>query len=115
MGVTLYGLKACDTCRKAIKALEAAGDAVTFHDVRADGVSKGQLSGWAKSVGWETLLNTRSTTWRSLDDAEKTRVDEGKALALMLEHPALIKRPVIVVGKETYVGWTKDTQAALGL
>lgn len=115
MGVTLYGLKACDTCRKAIKALEAAGESVTFHDVRADGVGAAQLSDWAKSVGWETLLNTRSTTWRSLHEAAKTGVDEGKALELMLEHPALIKRPVIVVGKKTYVGWTKETQAALGL
>ncbi len=115
MDITLYGLRACDTCRKAIKALEAAGRPVTFHDVRDEGVSPSQLKAWAHSVGWQTLLITRSTTWRGLDDAEKASVDESKAIALMGEYPALIKRPVIVTGKETYVGWKTDTQAALGL
>ena len=109
----LHGLKNCDTCRKAIKALETAGHNVTFHDVRTDGVSKKQVMDWAKAVGWETLLNTRSTTWRGLPDAEKQDLDQSQAICLMADHPTLIKRPVIEAGKKTYVGWSKDTQAAL--
>ncbi len=108
--LVLYGLKTCDTCRKAQKALEAAGRAPTFHDVRADGVSKAQLQEWAKAVGWETLLNTRSTTWRGLDEAAKADIDDAKAIALMLEHPTLIKRPVIESADGVSVGWSKAMQ-----
>lgn len=110
----LYGLKTCDTCRKARKALDAAGRDVDFHDVREDGVSKTQISKWAKAAGWETMLNKSSTTWRSLSDAQKAGVNEKKALALMAEHPTLIKRPIIENGPtQVFVGWSKETQAAL--
>ena len=109
----LHGLKNCDTCRKALKALESAGQSVTFHDVRADGVSKAQISKWAKAVGWETLLNTRSTTWRELNDAAKTNVNEKTAIALMIDHPTLIKRPVIEAKNGVFVGWNKQTQTEL--
>ena len=109
-----YGLKTCDTCRKAKKALEAAGVDYSYSDVRADGVTKAQLTKWAKAVGWEKLLNKSSTTWRGLDDAEKSDVTEAKAIALMAEHPTLIKRPIIDNGAtQVYVGWTKETQAAV--
>lgn len=113
MPLTLHGLKNCDTCRKAVKALEAAGRNVKFHDVRADGVTKTQIETWAKAVGWEALLNTRSTTWRGLADKDKAGVDRKKAVALMAAHPTLIKRPVIEAGGAIYVGWTKDVQDAL--
>jgi arsenate reductase len=77
-------------------------------------VTKKQVTGWAKKVGWEKMLNKASTTWRALPDAEKAGVAEAKAIALMTEHPTLIKRPVIERGDtEVYVGWSKDTQAAL--
>ena len=110
----LYGLKNCDTCRKALKAINAAGVKTTFHDVRADGVKETQIKKWADAVGWETLLNTRSTTWRGLDDADKADVDEKKAIALMATHPTLIKRPIIENGlTQVYVGWTKATQDAV--
>jgi len=109
----LHGLKNCDTCRKAIKVLEAAGHEVSFHDVRVDGVTKKQITEWAKAVGWETLLNTRSTTWRSLSEKDKAGVDEKSAIALMVDHPTLIKRPVIQSGSEIVVGWSKETQASL--
>ena len=109
----LHGLKNCDTCRKAIKALEAAGHEVAFNDVRADGVSKKKVMDWAKAVGWETLLNTRSTTWRGLPASEKEDVDQSQAICLMTDHPTLIKRPVIEHQGETYVGWSKAAQAAL--
>ncbi|CAK9039510.1 Protein YffB [Durusdinium trenchii] len=110
----LFGLKNCDTCHKALKALRAAGHEPDFHDVRVDGVEKAYLTKWAKATGWEQLLNTRSTTWRGLSDKDKANVDEKKAIALMEEHPALIKRPVIECPKHGIsVGWTKDVQNAL--
>jgi len=109
----LYGLKNCDTCRKALKALQNAGREPDFHDVRVDGVTKAYLTKWAKAAGWEALLNKKSTTWRELSDADKKDCDEKKAIALMEKHPALIKRPVIECDGEVTVGWTKETQAAL--
>ncbi len=115
MSLKLYGLKNCDTCRKALKALGAAGVEHEFVDVRADGVSATQVSGWAGAVGWQKLLNTKSTTWRGLSDSEKSDVDEAKAVALMAEHTTLIKRPVIEAGGNVTVGWTADVQAGLGL
>ena len=107
----LYGLKNCDACKKARKALEASGENVEFHDVRDDGVTKTQIAKWAKAAGWEKLLNKSSTTWRGLDDAEKAGVTEKKALALMAEHPTLMKRPIIERGPtQVFVGWSKDVQ-----
>ncbi|WP_428407885.1 arsenate reductase [Hyphococcus sp.] len=107
----LYGLKNCDTCKKAMKALDAAGESVEFHDVRADGVTKAQIAKWAKAAGWEKLLNKASTTWRGLDDSQKENVTEKKALALMAEYPTLIKRPIIENGPtQVFVGWSKDVQ-----
>jgi len=111
MTLTVYHLKACDTCRKAIKALEASGKILTLIDVRADGVSAQKLSELEKVVGYEKLLNTRSTTWRGLDDADKADLTSAKALELMAEHPTLIKRPVIDDGDAVTVGWTKEVQA----
>lgn len=106
----LYGLKTCDTCRKAIKALEEAGAEFKVVEVRADGVTRKQIETWAKAVGWEKLLNKASTTWRGLSDADKDNVDEQKAVVLMAAHPTLIKRPVIEARGKVYVGWTEDTQ-----
>ena len=115
MSLKLYGLKNCDTCRKALKALSAAGVEHEFVDVRADGVSAAQVAAWAGAVGWQKLLNTKSTTWRGLSDDEKSDVDETKAARLMTEHTALIKRPVIEADDKVTVGWTADVQAGLGL
>jgi len=107
----IYHLKTCDTCRKAIKALSAAGHDLALIDVRADGVPAQDLAQIEAAVGYEKLLNTRSTTWRGLGDSEKQNIDARKALALMAQHPTLIKRPVIVKDGQITVGWTKDTQA----
>lgn len=101
----LYGLKNCDTCRKALKALEN----VEFVDVRADGVSSDMLSRAYDEFG-DALLNTRSTTWRGLDADERQK----PALELLATHPTLMKRPLIEAGGNLYLGWTKDVQAALG-
>ncbi|MAW80008.1 MAG: hypothetical protein CMI63_07200 [Parvularcula sp.] len=109
--MNLYGLKNCDTCRKAKKALDGAHVRYAFHDVREEPPTKMQIGRWAKAAGWEKLLNKSSTTWRGLSDAEKDGVTEKKALALMAEHPTLIKRPVIENGPtQVFVGWSKEVQ-----
>jgi len=117
MKLTVYHLKTCDTCRKAIKAMHAAGHELTLIDVRAEGVPAAELGRITNAVGWEILLNTRSTTWRGLSDTDKADMTETKAIALMSEHPTLIKRPLIArnmaEGALTTVGWTKDVQAQL--
>jgi len=110
-----YGLKSCDTCRKAQKELRAAGLDFDVIDVRADGVSADKLREWASVVDWQKLLNTRSTTWRNLDACDKENIDEAKAVTLMAAHPTLIKRPVIEVGKKITIGWNKETKAAYDL
>lgn len=113
MTLRLYGLKNCDTCRKAVKALEASGASVDFIDIREGDVSADDIARWETSAGWETLLNTRSTTWRGLSDADKSGLDASKALSLMTEHRALVKRPVIETDGEIYVSWSKAVQATL--
>lgn len=102
----LYGLKNCDTCRKALKAVPA----LELVDVRADGMPKDVLERAFQQFD-AALLNTRSTTWRGLSDTDR----EGAPLDLIAAHPALMKRPLIDAGDALYLGWTKDTQAALGL
>ena len=111
--LTVYGLKNCDTCRKTTKWLDAEGIAHEFKDVRKDGISKDDVSTWAKAVGWETLLNRRGTTWRGLDEAPKDGVDETSAIDLMTEHPALIKRPVFEKAGKIIVGFKAAEQASL--
>lgn len=105
----MYGLKNCDTCRKAMKWLKSEGIAYEFKDVRKGGVDAADIAGWAKDVGIESLLNRRGTTWRSLSDADKAKGEGDGAVALMAEHPALIKRPVFVKGGQTRVGF-KDAE-----
>ena len=110
MKLTVYHLKTCDTCRKAINALTAQGFDLTLVDVRADGVAPDTLAQLMGIVGKDALLNTRSTTWRGLPEDEKSGIDNDKALALMKAHPTLIKRPVIDTGDGVFVGWTKTVQ-----
>ncbi len=100
----LYGLKSCDTCRKARKAL----DQVDFIDVREDGVAKGILDAAHERFG-EKLLNTRSTTWRNLPESERS----GTPVELILAHPTLMKRPLIIDGDRMWLGWDKAVQAEL--
>lgn len=110
MKLTVYHLKTCDTCRKAIKALKETGHEVTLVDVRADGIAPDVLAQLMGIVGQDALLNTRSTTWRGLADTDKVDMDTEKALALMGAHPTLIKRPVIDTGDGVFVGWTQAVQ-----
>ncbi len=113
--IVVHGLKNCDTCKKAVGALSAAKQAHRFHDVRADGLTEAMLDRWMKGVGWESLLNRRGTTWRGLPAADTEGVDEAKARALMLSHPALIKRPVFEKDGSIVVGFGPKEKAALGL
>lgn len=112
MTITLYGLKNCDTCKKAIKALEGAGKSVSFVDIRADADLLAKLPGWLDAVGAEALTNTRSTTWRGLDEAHRARA-KSDPLGLLSENPTLIKRPVIEAEGAVHVGWTRPVQEAL--
>lgn len=100
--VTIYGLKNCDTCRKALKALPGA----VLVDIRAEGMPEGLLERAYQTFG-DKLLNTRSTTWRGLDEAQRTEAP----LALIAQHPALMKRPLIAVDKSIFLGWAKDVEA----
>lgn len=108
--ITVYGIKTCSTCRKAMKWLEAEGIAARFHDFRADGLDAKKLDAWIAALGWETLLNTRGTTWRKLPAAETAVVDGVRARELMLAHPALIKRPVFDLGDGIVIGFKPADQ-----
>ncbi|MEM7741756.1 MAG: ArsC/Spx/MgsR family protein [Pseudomonadota bacterium] len=109
MKLTVTGLKNCDTCKKAIKSLNAAGFSPVFVDIRGEADLSVLVPLWLDAVGEEQLINKRSTTWRHLPEVERSK-DPSTLLQL---HPTLIKRPVIETAETVYVGWTKDTQAAL--
>ena len=114
MALTFWGLKTCDTCKKAQKALAAAGVAFEAKDVRADGVPADELRRWIGAVGADALANRRSTTWRNLSDEEKAAAEAPDALLdLLAANPTIIKRPVVLRDEEVFVGWSKDVQAAL--
>ena len=103
--ITIYGLATCDTTRAARKWLEGKGVGYSFRDVREDGLTKAVVEGWVKQLGWEKVLNKASTTWRELPEKEKAGVDEKKAIALLLAHPTLVKRPVLDRGGKLSLGF----------
>lgn len=116
MSLTVYGLKTCETCRKALAGLDGGGHKPAFVDIRAEPSVAGLIPGWISAVGAAKIVNRASMTWRKLPDADRARADDPAKLAGLLdEHRTLIKRPVIVTGGSVHVGWTKDVQAALGL
>ena len=100
MAITIYGIPNCDTMKKARAWLDKHGVAYEFHDYKKAGVDKKRLEGWCDKVGWETLLNRAGTTFRKLPDKDKQVSDAGKAVALMLAQPSLIKRPVLDLGRD---------------
>lgn len=113
--VTIYGIKNCETMKKARAWLEAHGVAYDFHDYKTQGVDPKRLAGWAKRAGWETLLNRAGTTFRKLPDADREGLTETKALALMLAQPSMIKRPVLEAGGRLLVGFRPEAYGeALG-
>jgi len=110
--VTIYGIKNCDTMKKARAWLDTHGVAYSFHDYKAEGIDKEHLARWCKAAGWETVLNRAGTTFRKLPDADKEGLTEKKALALMLDQPSMIKRPVLEMGAKILVGFKPETYAA---
>ena len=105
---TLYGIKNCDTVKKARKWLDENTIAYQFHDFRSDGLDRKLLSKLEASLGWENMLNRRSTSWRQLDDKQKDDLSLAKAIILMLETPTLIKRPVLDTGEQILIGFKLD-------
>lgn len=101
----LFGIKNCDSVKKARKWLDAREIDYTFHDLKQAAPDKVQLQRWCQAVGWETLLNRRGLTWRQLDEAQKQDLDTPMAIELMQHHPMLIKRPVIQHGDQLLVGF----------
>jgi arsenate reductase len=113
--VTIYGIKNCDTMKKARAWLDGRAVAYAFHDYKTQGIERARLEAWARDVGWETLLNRAGTTFRKLSDKDKDGLNEKKALALMLAQPSMIKRPVLDSGGKLLVGFTPETYGkALG-
>ena len=106
--ITIYGIKNCDTMKKARSWLESHGVDYSFHDYKVSGIDKAQLESWVKQVGWEVLLNRSGTTFRKLEDKAKTGLDERKAIALMLAQPSMIKRPVLERSSKLLVGFKPD-------
>lgn len=112
MSVTLYGIPNCDTVKKARRWLDEAGIAHRFHDFRKDGLDGDLVQSWIDELGWEKLLNKAGTTFRKLPDADKADLDAAKAKALMLDQPAMIKRPVLDAKGVRSVGFSADAFAA---
>jgi arsenate reductase len=103
--ITLYGIKNCDSVKKARRWLEANDLDFQFHDFRVEGLDEAIIIEWLKSVSWEILLNKRSTTWKQLNDPRKDQLDQTIAVELMLENPTLIKRPVLCDNSGCMVGF----------
>jgi arsenate reductase len=106
--VTIYGIKNCDTMKKARAWLDDNGVAAAFHDYKTAGMERARLEGWVRAVGWEQLLNRAGTTFRKLPDAAKEGLSADKAIALMLDQPSMIKRPVLDVGGDLIVGFKPE-------
>lgn len=108
----LYGIKACDTMKKARAWLDAHQLPYAFHDYKTAGIDAVRLEAWCQQHGWQVVLNRSGTTFRKLDDAQKADLDQPRAIALMLAQPSMIKRPVLDLGGRTLVGFTPEQYAA---
>jgi arsenate reductase len=112
VAITIYGIKSCDTMKKARTWLESHGVKYEFHDYKASGIDAATLARWSKQAGWQTLLNRSGTTFRKLPDAQKADLDERKALELMRAQPSMIKRPVLEIGTRIVVGFKPEVYEA---
>lgn len=112
MTITIYGIPACDTIKKARTWLKDKGVAYAFHDYKAAGIDAATLERWAGELGWEVLLNKAGTTFKKLPDADKADLTQEKAIALMVANPSMIKRPVLDIGDRRIVGFKPDVYAA---
>jgi arsenate reductase (glutaredoxin) len=111
MIITIYGIKNCDTMKKARAWLEGHGIPYHFHDYKTAGIAKDKLKGWSDKLGWEALLNRAGTTFRKLPDTDKQDLNEKKALSLMLAQPSMIKRPVLEAGGKLLVSFSPGAYA----
>ena len=105
MKARVYGIRNCDTMKKAFAWLEANKVDYEFHDYKKEGVPPGKLKAWAAKVGWEKLANTRGPTWRKIPDAQKVGLSEDRVVGLLEKNPSAIKRPVVEVGGKLLVGF----------
>jgi arsenate reductase len=111
--LTIYGIASCSTCREARKWLEAGDIAYTFHDLREDRLDIQTLERWIDSIDWQSLLNKSSLTWRKLPEVDRNDMTRDRALAAMIEHPTLVKRPVLERGKLVAVGFSASQYSDL--
>ena len=111
--ITLYGIKNCDTVKKARRWLEQSGIDYAFHDFREDGLNPDAVRDWIDELGGETLVNRRSTSWKQLDPARRETMDADSAVAAILEQPTLIKRPLLDVGHERFTGFSQSQYETL--
>lgn len=109
MSVSIYGIKNCDTMKKALRWLDAQGVSYEFHEYKKEGADEGVLRRAIDAHGWDVVINRRGTTWRKLSDDLKNNMDADRAIAAALENPSLIKRPLLVKGNQTHLGF-KDTE-----
>lgn len=112
MTLVLHGIKNCDTMKKARGWLDAAGVGYRFHDYKVDGIDRASLERWVTALGWQTVLNRAGTTFRGLADVDKAGLDAGRAVALMLAQPSLVKRPILEGQGVLLAGFKPETYAA---
>ncbi len=113
MATTIHGIKNCDTMKKAFAWLEQHGVAYAFHDYKQVGVTRAQLAKWCQAAGWESVLNRAGTTFRKVPEADRQNLTEAKAIALMVENPSMIKRPLLETGGKIEIGFKPERYAAL--
>jgi arsenate reductase len=106
--VTIYGIRNCDTMRRAMRWLDEQGVEYRFHDVRKAGLDRATLEAWAADLGWEALLNRRGQLWRKVPEPVRERIDRDSALALMLDDPGIVRRPVLDTGERRYLGFSPE-------
>ncbi|MBX2810053.1 MAG: ArsC family reductase [Cellvibrionaceae bacterium] len=111
--MTLFGIKNCDTVKKARRWLDARSIAYEFHDFRENGLDRIQLMQWLDELGWETLINKRSTSWKALDDTTKSTLNQDNVIPLILKTPTLIKRPLLDTGKGRHLGFNAEAYQQL--
>ncbi len=104
--ITLYGIKNCDTVKKARKWLDQHAVEYSFHDLREDGLERALAASWLDALPWETVVNKRSTTWKNLAPAQRENMDRDSALEAILEQPTLVKRPLLDIGQELHCGFS---------
>jgi Spx/MgsR family transcriptional regulator len=111
--ITLYGIKNCDTVKKTRKWLDTHGIEYRYHDFREDGLDSEAVTAWIEELGWQNLLNRRSTSWKALDEQARVAMDEAHAHAAIILHPTLIKRPLLDTGHQRFVGFSASNYAKI--